>query len=48
MESAALIAGADILLYSCFTALGVTGEQLITSLAQYDGSRCCGIDGFNW
>jgi len=34
----ALTAGADILLYSCFTALGVTGEQLITALAQYTGA----------
>ncbi|NEQ71128.1 MAG: DUF4347 domain-containing protein, partial [Symploca sp. SIO2D2] len=36
--NAALTAGADILLYSCFTALGVTGEQLITSLAQLTGA----------
>ncbi|NEP57593.1 MAG: DUF4347 domain-containing protein [Symploca sp. SIO2G7] len=35
---AALTAGADILLYSCFTALGVTGEQLISSLAQLTGA----------
>ncbi|NER45169.1 MAG: DUF4347 domain-containing protein [Symploca sp. SIO1A3] len=35
---AALTAGADILLYSCFTALGVTGEQLITTLAQLTGA----------
>ncbi|NET59754.1 MAG: DUF4347 domain-containing protein [Symploca sp. SIO2E6] len=34
----ALTAGADILLYSCFTALGVTGEQLINSLADYTGA----------
>jgi len=35
---AALTAGADILLYSCFTALGVTGEQLIIALANYTGA----------
>ncbi|NEP58480.1 MAG: DUF4347 domain-containing protein, partial [Symploca sp. SIO2G7] len=34
----ALTAGADILLYSCFTALGLTGEQLIIALAQYTGA----------
>ncbi|NER96578.1 MAG: DUF4347 domain-containing protein [Symploca sp. SIO1B1] len=35
---AALTAGADILLYSCFTALGITGEQLIIALANYTGA----------
>jgi len=34
----ALTTGADILLYSCFTALGVTGMELITSLANYTGA----------
>ncbi|NET60810.1 MAG: DUF4347 domain-containing protein [Symploca sp. SIO2E6] len=34
----ALTAGADILLYSCFTALGATGMELITALANYTGA----------
>jgi predicted outer membrane repeat protein len=36
--SESLTAGADLLLYSCFTALGATGEALITSLADFTGA----------
>jgi filamentous hemagglutinin family protein len=35
--SDSLTAGADLLLYSCFTALGATGEALIASLATLTG-----------
>ena len=36
--SGALTASADILLYSCFTALGETGEVLVSSLADMTGA----------
>nr|WP_281248454.1 DUF4347 domain-containing protein [Spirulina major] len=37
MWSASLSEGADLLLYSCFTALGATGEALVSSLANLTG-----------
>ncbi|WP_084668880.1 CHAT domain-containing protein [Spirulina major] len=36
--SDSLTAGADLLLYSCFTALGATGDALMTSLADFTGA----------
>ncbi|MEM8641160.1 MAG: CHAT domain-containing protein [Cyanobacteria bacterium P01_G01_bin.54] len=35
---AALTENADILLYSCFTALGATGDALVSSLARFTGA----------
>ncbi|NEO87811.1 MAG: CHAT domain-containing protein [Spirulina sp. SIO3F2] len=34
----ALTDNADLLLYSCFTALGATGEALVASIAQFTGA----------
>ncbi|MGB0563780.1 MAG: CHAT domain-containing protein [Spirulinaceae cyanobacterium] len=41
---AALTETADILLYSCFTALGATGEALVASLAEMTGADVAASD----